>query len=90
MGRQAHRSAPSQVRDHDSLRRSIVLAWLIEKEPKPLRRRGSGRRAQQSRSWLVIDSEFQKLLQPLSEVEFEQLEEMLLRDGCRDPLVTWR
>ena len=37
-----------------------------------------------------VDPEFQGLIPPLTEQERAQLEANLLRDGCRDPLVTWR
>lgn len=36
-----------------------------------------------------IDKEFRALIPPLSEEEHAQLEENILRDGCRDPLVVW-
>lgn len=36
-----------------------------------------------------IDKEFKSLIPPLSEEEFKQLEENILRDGIRDPLVVW-
>jgi phage N-6-adenine-methyltransferase len=38
---------------------------------------------------IQIDPEFRALIPPLSDEERMQLEENLLRDGCRDPLVTW-
>jgi phage N-6-adenine-methyltransferase len=38
---------------------------------------------------LQIDPEFRALIPPLSTEERMQLEENLLRDGCRDPLVIW-
>ena len=38
---------------------------------------------------LEIDPEFRALIPPLSQEERMQLEENILRDGCRDPLVTW-
>lgn len=38
---------------------------------------------------LIIDSEFKEWLLPLLPDEFELLEESIIRDGCRDPLVTW-
>lgn len=38
---------------------------------------------------ITIDPEFRKLIAPLSRDEYAQLEENLVRDGCRDPLVTW-
>lgn len=36
-----------------------------------------------------IDKEFKNLIPPLSAEELKQLEENILQDGCRDPLVTW-
>lgn len=36
-----------------------------------------------------IDPEFQRLLPELSALEQTQLEENVLRDGCRDPIVVW-
>lgn len=36
-----------------------------------------------------IDEEFKNVLPPLSEEERDGLEQMLLNDGCRDPLVVW-
>lgn len=38
---------------------------------------------------IVIDQEFKSLIPPLSTEERRHLEENLLRDGCRDPLVVW-
>ncbi len=38
---------------------------------------------------IQIDSEFKSLIPPLSPEEFKQLEENILKDGCRDPLVVW-
>lgn len=38
---------------------------------------------------ILIDSEFQALIPPLSSEERAQLEANLLADGCRDPLVVW-
>jgi N6-adenosine-specific RNA methylase IME4 len=38
---------------------------------------------------LNIDDEIKALLQPLSAEEKAQLEENILENGCRDPLVTW-
>jgi DNA modification methylase len=48
------------------------------------------RRLSKSENNLVIDPEFQRLLYPLSLDERALLEQSLLRDGCRDPLVAWR
>ena len=39
---------------------------------------------------LIIDEEFQNLIPPLSEDEFKQLEENILRDGIQDPIKTWQ
>ena len=38
---------------------------------------------------IIIDSEFKALIPPLAADELRQLEENILRDGCRDPLVVW-
>lgn len=38
---------------------------------------------------LTIDPEFRDLIPPLSDEEFAQLEQNILRDGCREPLVLW-
>jgi hypothetical protein len=38
---------------------------------------------------LKIDEEFQKLIPPLSPDEYRQLEETIIRDGCREPLSVW-
>ena len=35
---------------------------------------------------LRIDKEFQELIRPLYKNEYLQLEENLLKDGCRDPI----
>lgn len=39
---------------------------------------------------LFIDPEFRRLLPELSADEMKQLEENILRDGCRDPIVIWK
>ena len=39
---------------------------------------------------LIIDAEFRDLLPPLTDDEKKQLEENILRDGIRDPLVIWK
>jgi hypothetical protein len=39
---------------------------------------------------LTIDSEFEKLIQPLAAQELSLLTEQLLRDGCREPLTVWK
>lgn len=39
---------------------------------------------------LKIDPEFQALIPPLTSGELTQLEQNLLRDGCREPLVVWK
>lgn len=38
---------------------------------------------------LIIDSEFESLLAPLTQKEYEQLEENIRREGCLEPLTTW-
>ncbi len=38
---------------------------------------------------IKIDPEFKALIPPLAPDELRQLEENILRDGCRDPLVVW-
>ena len=38
---------------------------------------------------ITIDPEFKALIPPLAADELRQLEENILRDGCRDPLVIW-
>ena len=39
---------------------------------------------------IKIDKEFESLIPPLSQEEFQQLEENCIRDGIRDPLVVWK
>jgi len=39
---------------------------------------------------LKIDPEFKDLIQPLSTEEFEQLEQNILQEGCRDAIKIWR
>lgn len=38
---------------------------------------------------ISIDQEFKNLIPPLSEEEYHQLEQNIIRDGCREPLVVW-
>jgi len=38
---------------------------------------------------LNFDKEFQTLIPPLSQEEFTALEESIINEGCRDPLVIW-
>lgn len=38
---------------------------------------------------IVIDPEFKTLLPPLPDDEFSGLEQAIINDGCRDPLVVW-
>jgi hypothetical protein len=38
---------------------------------------------------LQIDQEYKALIPPLAADELTQLEENILQDGCRDPIVTW-
>lgn len=47
-------------------------------------------RKEDSMKELKIDREFQALIPPLSDEEFRQLETNVLKDGCRDALVTWK
>jgi ParB family chromosome partitioning protein len=39
---------------------------------------------------IKIDPQFKALIPPLAPEELAQLEANILRDGCRDPLVTWQ
>lgn len=39
---------------------------------------------------LIIDNEFRDFLPPLTDNEYKQLEENLLRDGILNPLVVWK
>jgi len=45
--------------------------------------------AGQFKTEIKIDPEFESFLPALSEQEFKQLEQNLVRDGVREPLVTW-
>jgi hypothetical protein len=38
---------------------------------------------------MKIDSEFEKLIVPLSDEEFRMLEQSLLKEGCREALCAW-
>ena len=38
---------------------------------------------------LKIKKEFKNLIRPLHHKEYTQLEENILNDGCRDPIITW-
>lgn len=38
---------------------------------------------------LAIDPEFKALICPLYDNEYQKLEEDILKDGCRDPLIIW-
>jgi hypothetical protein len=38
---------------------------------------------------LKIDTDFKQLIPPLSTEEFHQLEQNIIRDGCREPLCVW-
>lgn len=38
---------------------------------------------------LIVDTEFKELIPPLSDDEKNQLEENILREGVRDPIVVW-
>jgi len=39
---------------------------------------------------LIIDNEFKSLIHPLRPKEYEQLEKNILKDGCRDSIITWK
>ena len=39
---------------------------------------------------ITIDSEFKRLIPPLSTEEFSTLEQLIVRDGCTNPLSIWR
>ena len=39
---------------------------------------------------LKINPEFKNLIRPLRRKELLQLEENLLADGCREPIITWK
>lgn len=39
---------------------------------------------------LDIDEEFEQMLDPLTQLEFDQLKENIRRDGCIDPVRVWR
>ena len=41
------------------------------------------------RNMIAIDSEFQSLIPPLSEDEYERLEKSILSEGIREPIITW-
>ena len=38
----------------------------------------------------TVDSEFESLLPPLPKEDYERLEQSILSEGCRDPLVVWQ
>ena len=38
---------------------------------------------------LLIDAEFKNLIPPLTDEELQQLEQNILSDGIREPLVIW-
>jgi hypothetical protein len=38
---------------------------------------------------ILIDPEFRSLIPPLTKEELEQLEQNLIKDGCRDALIVW-
>jgi hypothetical protein len=38
---------------------------------------------------LKIDHEFKSLIPPLTDEEYQQLTDLLLKEGCRDALITW-
>jgi len=39
---------------------------------------------------IKVDPGFQFLINPLTYAESKLLEENILRDGCRDPMVVWK
>ena len=39
---------------------------------------------------LEIDEEFRQLIRPLQRKEYEQLKKNLIKDGCIDPIITWK
>lgn len=39
---------------------------------------------------LILDDEFRTLIRPLTSEEYRMLEESILHDGCREPLVIWK
>ena len=39
---------------------------------------------------VIIDEEFANLVTPLSEEEFDELEQSIFRHGCRDALGVWK
>ena len=39
---------------------------------------------------LIIDREFKNLIPPLSRSEYLQLEENIIAEGCREPIITWK
>ena len=39
---------------------------------------------------LIIDREFKNLIPPLSRSEYLQLEENIIVEGCREPIITWK
>lgn len=41
-------------------------------------------------SKIIIDKEFEELIPPLSEFEYEKLRLSIIAYGCRDPLVVWK
>ncbi len=38
---------------------------------------------------IIIDKEFKSLIPPLTQEEYSNLEESLLAEGCRDPIILW-
>lgn len=47
-------------------------------------------RSQQASDEIKVDKEFSALIPALSKDEFAQLEQSILTEGCRDPLVVWK
>ena len=38
---------------------------------------------------MIIDNEFEQLIPPLTDYELKNLEDSIIAEGCRDPLVVW-
>lgn len=42
-----------------------------------------------SRTGLILDPDFSRLMMPLSDADHQSLEERIRNEGCRSPIVTW-
>lgn len=38
---------------------------------------------------IVINEKFRTLIPPLNKAEYTELEKSLIKEGCREPLITW-